>query len=368
MIIGIDANEANVKKKVGVSVYTHKLLTYFQKKAHSNLKFIAFLKKPPLASMPKKNNYYQYKVIKNKILWSQISLPIHLYSQIFKAEKLNLFFSPAHYAPRFSPFPTVVTIHDLSYYYYSNEFLKKDLYKLKNWTKYSVKKAKKVIAVSNTTRKDLIKFYSLPDNKIVVIYNGYEKKIRNLKEKNKTFPKKVKNNQYFLFVGTLQPRKNITTLIKAFQQFKQIYPEKKLVIVGKKGWLYNQIFNLVDRLKLKNDVLFTQYVSDQDLIYLYQHAFAFVHPSLYEGFGIPILEAMSYGCPVISSFASSLPEIGSNACLYFDPNSVNDLVEKMTDLQQNSQLRNELINLGKQRVKEFSWQKCGQETLEVLKS
>ncbi len=368
MIIGIDANEANVEKKVGVSVHTYKLLSYFQKKAHSDLKFIVFLKTPPLASLPKKNNYYKYKVIKNRVFWTQISLPIHLYSRMFKTEKLNLFFSPAHYAPRFSPFPTIVAVHDLSYYYYPHEFLKKDLYKLKNWTKYSVEKAKKVIAVSKTTKKDLIKFYSLSDNKIAVIYNGYEKKIKNLKQKNKNLFKKFKDYQYFLFVGTLQPRKNITTLIKAFHQFKQVFPGKKLVIAGKKGWLYNQIFDLVDRLKLKNDVFFTQYIPDQELIYLYQHAFAFIHPSLYEGFGIPILEAMSYGCPVISSFSSSLPEIGSNACLYFDPNSVDDLVKKMTELQQNNQLRKELIDLGKQRVKEFSWEKCGQQTLEVLKN
>jgi len=318
--------------------------------------------------MPKKNNYYQYQVIKNKAFWTQITLPLNFYLNFLKREKLDLFFSPAHYAPRFSPFPTVVTIHDLSYYYYPDEFLKKDLYKLKNWTRYSVKKAKKVIAVSKTTKKDLIKFYSLPDNKITVVYNGYGKKIKDSKKLRKNLPKTIRNSQYFLFVGTLQPRKNITTLIKAFYQFKQSFSEKKLVIIGKKGWLYNQIFELVDQLKLKTDIIFTGYLSDQDLISFYQQAFAFIHPSLYEGFGIPLLEAMSYGCPVISSFSSSLPEIGGNACLYFDPNSPDDLFKKMTVIEENRQLRKELIRLGKQRVKEFSWEKCGQQTLEILKN
>src|SRR3989344_7936592 len=175
MIIGIDGNEANVSEKVGVSIYTLKLLEYFEKKATINQQFVVFLKNKPNIDLPPENEFYKYAVIRGNLLWSQTFLPLELYKRKALGQKIQVFFSPAHYIPRFCPIPTVVTIHDLSYFYYPDEFLKKDLYQLKNWTKYSVEKARKIIAVSNTTKKDLIKFYNLPEEKIEVIYNGYEK-------------------------------------------------------------------------------------------------------------------------------------------------------------------------------------------------
>ncbi|MGB9882906.1 MAG: glycosyltransferase family 4 protein [Microgenomates group bacterium] len=361
MIIGVDGNEANVKERVGVSNYTLNILRYFKKKADKQTQFIVFLKNNPLADLPKENKFFKYEVITGNFLWSQIFLPIRLYLK----KDIDVFFSPAHYLPRFCPYPSVVTIHDLSFLYYPQDFLKKDLFQLKNWTKYSVKKAKKIIAVSNTTKKDIVKSYQIAPEKIEVVYNGYEK---NIKHKEPDFKIDNYSDPYILYVGTLQPRKNIITLIKAFDQFKKIYPKFKLIIAGKKGWLYKKIFQMVSDLGLEKEVYFTDYVTDNQLLFLYQNAFCLVFPSFYEGFGIPLLEAMSFGCPVISSFASSLPEIGADACLYFDPNNHYDLLEKLKTLKENSSLRKELINKGKKRVKEFSWKNCGEKTLEIIKS
>lgn len=365
MIIGIDGNEANVKFKVGVSVYTLNLLKHFQNQANQRLQFKIFLKEKPLANLPKENRYFKYEIVPGKFFWSQFFLPLNLYLK----RRVDVFFSPAHYSPRFCPTPTVVTIHDLSFIFFPNDFLKTDLIKLRQWTKYSIKKAKKIIAVSKTTKKDIIKYYQVSEDKIEVIYNGYEKRILHKKlplKKIKKLPLEAKN--YILYVGTLQPRKNITVLIQAFHLFKRLNKNFKLVIVGKKGWLYQDIFSLVKKLGLNNEILFTDYVSDEELVFLYQNACCFVLPSLYEGFGIPILEAMSFDCPVISSFTSSLPEIGGNACLYFNPNNFNELFEKIKLLTENKNLRKELIKKGKERVRLFSWQKCGQETLQVIKS
>jgi len=357
MIIGVDGNEANVPEKVGVSVYTHKLLEYFQKTATLNQQFIVFLKNKPDTNLPSENEFYKYALIRGNFLWSQTFLPLELYKRKALGQNIQVFFSPAHYIPRFCPIPTIVTIHDLSYFYYPDEFLKKDLYQLKNWTKYSVDKAKRIIAVSNTTKKDLIKFYNVKEEKIEVIYNGGP---------SLAGFKKNKNQKYILYVGTLQPRKNIDTLIAAFSKFKKNYPEFKLIIVGKKGWLYEHIFKKVAELNLKKEVAFKGYVSDNQLTSLYQNAFCFVMPSLYEGFGIPVLEAMSFGCPVISSFTSSLPEVGGDASLYFDPKDPLELAEKLTELAQNRKLRSELIKKGMERIKLFSWKKCAEETLKVI--
>lgn len=365
MIIAIDGNEANVEQLVGVSVYTLKLLENFKEKANSNLKFLIFLKYPPLNHMPQESKFFKYKVIKGP-LWSQITLPFYLLTQIFKKEKIDVFFSPAHYSPRFLPFKSVVTIHDLSYFYFPEEFLKKDLYKLKNWTSYSVKRARKVIAVSKTTKKDLIKFYNLPSEKITVIYNGWEKKkvkpkrpdIKNLKEKN-----------FILFVSTIQPRKNIVRLAKAFDKFKkETNSNLKLVIAGKKGWLWKKIFDEIEKLETKNEIIFTEYLSEENLAWLYKNALFFVHPSLYEGFGLPILEAFSYNLPVACSFTGALPEIAGDSALYFDPENIDEIKEKIKKLADDKELRKNLAKKGKERLKNFSWRKCAEETLEVLTS
>lgn len=360
MIIGVDGNEANVKMKVGVSVYAFNLLHYFRKRADNDISFKIFLKDKPLDGLPSENRHFQYTVIKGKFLWSQIFLPLTLY---FK-KNINVFFTPAHYAPRFCPVPYVVTIHDLSYFYFPDEFLKQDLYKLKNWTRYSITNAKKIIAVSNSTKKDILKNYSLDEKKIDVVYNGYERaKLKAVKFKRKNVDK-----PYILYVGTLQPRKNIPTLITVFGKFLHFYPDFELYIVGKKGWLYQKIFDQVAETGLTDKVHFTDYVTDEQLAFLYQSAFCLVMPSFYEGFGIPLLEAMSYGCPVISSFSSSLPEVGGDSCLYFDPGNVDDLLEKMKTLKEDKNLKQELIKKGKERLKFFSWKTCGEETLNIIKS
>ncbi|EKE15350.1 MAG: mannosyltransferase B-like protein, partial [uncultured bacterium] len=314
------------------------------------------MKNNPRDELPKPDNNFKYKIIKG-FLWSQIFLPLNLYLK----KQVDVFFSPAHYTPRFCPIPMVVTIHDLSYFYYPEEFLKKDFYQLKNWTKYSVKKARKIIAVSQTTKNDLIKFYQAPKEKIEVIYNGYN----NSQKLNSDVILKDIPKLYFLYVGTLQPRKNLNTLLDAFCFLLKERQAYRLIIVGKKGWLWQDIFAKVADLKLNNKVIFMGYLTDNELSFLYKNASIFILPSFYEGFGIPILEAMSFNCPVIASNASSLPEIGGDACLYFNPKNPQELKVKIIELLTNQVLRDELVKKGQNRVKLFSWQRCGEETLKT---
>lgn len=364
MIIGIDGNEANVTHKVGVSVYAINLLIYFQAHATDTVQFIVYLRNPPGVDLPKETAFFKYKIVWGPIVWSQLFLPLHLWIYKLRGGTMKLFFSPAHYIPRFCPFKTVVTIHDLSYLFFQSEFLKKDLYQLINWTKYAIANSIKIIAVSKTTKKDLIHEYAIPENKIEVVYNGYEH-VEALATSHQSL---VTNFPYFLYLGTIQPRKNLALLIRAFTTFHSTHPSYKLIIAGKKGWLYESIFDLVHHLKMDESIQFSGFVSDEEKKSLYKEAAAFILPSLYEGFGIPLLEAMSYNCPVISSFSSSLPEIGAEACLYFDPKNEQDLVEKMELIVSDPQLARSLIQLGKKRVAEFSWKKTGEQTLQILSS
>lgn len=364
MIIGIDGNEANVDKKVGVSVYTSKLLTYYQQKADETTQFRVYLRAAPLRHMPEQNSYFKYEVVPGKIFWSQLFLPLSLNL----TRGIDVFFSPAHYAPRFCPVPLVTTIHDIAYFYYPEEFLKKDLYKLQNWTKYSIEKSKKIIAVSKTTKKDIIKFYHTPENKIEVVYNGFEKQSSSDITKvweNLVSKFEIRNSKFLLYVSTLQPRKNVPTLIKAYNKFKIDNPEYKLVIVGKKGWMVDKIMSEIED---QENVIFTGFLSDEEVVALYQHAFCYILPSLYEGFGITILEAMSHGAPVITSYASSLPEVGGEAALYFEPNNIDDLLFNIKLLHNDKQLRKDMIEKGKERIKNFSWSTCASETLQIIES
>ncbi len=364
--IGIDGNEANVEKRVGVSIYTHQLLIHFQKRASHGMIFHVYLREPPMNHMPPASEYFIYHVVPGSFLWSQIALPWYLWTH----REIDVFFSPAHYVPRWCPVPLVVTIHDLSYFYYPDEFLKKDIYKLKNWTAHAVAKARDIIAVSKKTKEDIEKWYTVRSTSLSVIYNGYGRMERveanSHKQKGILQTYELESSKYILYVGTIQPRKNIPILLHAFSKLLIDKPNYKLVLVGRKGWLCENIIQQIQLEKIRKNVVMPGYVDDTVLDTLYRHACCFVLPSLYEGFGIPILEAMSRGTPVVASNTASLPEIGGEACLYFDPYKLDELYEHLYRLARKPSLRSELSQKGLNRSKRFSWARCAQETLNVI--
>jgi glycosyltransferase involved in cell wall biosynthesis len=171
---------------------------------------------------------------------------------------------------------------------------------------------------------------------------------------------------FILFVGTLQPRKNIERLIEAFSQISSSHKDLSLVVIGKHGWLYEAILAAPKKFDIEEKVKFLSFVSDEELATFYKYALCYVLPSLYEGFGLPVLEAMSYECPVITSNISSLPEAAGDAALYIDPLDVADIAAKMNMFISSEKLRKEYIEKGKKQVKKFSWEKTAKETLAVL--
>jgi len=214
------------------------------------------------------------------------------------------------------------------------------------------------LTISEHSRNAIIDYYALKPEKVVVTYPG----VKMDKSKRKTNLKKygVKGD-FLLYVGTLQPRKNLNKLIEAFSRLGG--QDLKLVIVGKKGWLYKEIFGKVKELGLTKKVIFTGYVPYEELSAFYQQAQCFVLVSLYEGFGLPVLEAMHYGCPVVASNVSSLPEVVGQAGILVDPNNIEDIARGIKKAIQN---REELVQKGYKQVKKFSWDKCAKETLKVL--
>ena len=352
MNIAIDANEANIIKRVGIGRYAFNVLWgiyNIAKKSREKVKFVVLTKSQPVADMPISHSFWQYKVLNPGFLWTQIAL--RRYLKVIN-EKPDLLFTTSHYAPYLTDIKTIISIMDLSYIHYPKLFNRIDLIKLKYLTALSVKKARKIITISKFSKSEIVNFYGINPDKITVAYPGVETDIFK--------PAKTENNSsYILFVGTLQPRKNIAGLIKAFKLISSDH-NLKLVIAGKKGWLYENIFSEVRKYGLQDRIIFKDYVNEYDLIKLYQKAVCFVLPSFYEGFGIPVIEAMACGCPVIVSNSSSLAEIVGNAGLRINPYKHEEIAKAIIKVISDKDTREKLKVEGIRQAKNFSWQKTSQ--------
>jgi len=359
VLIGIDANEANIKQRVGSNQFAFQVLWQLHQQDKQNT-YLIYLQTRPLKDLPPVNQRWQYRILQPGFFWTQWRLPLSLY---FNQPRPDIFLTLGHYAPRFSPMPTLVCIMDLAYLKFPQTYLKKDLFKLKHWTKNSVQKASHIFTISHHSKKDIQKYYQIPAQKITVTYPAIDHQV-------KFSPSKIKGN-YLLYLGTLQPRKNLDNLIKAFSQLKKEEYKKgeyKLVIAGKKGWLYQSLFNQVKKLKLEKKIIFTDFVPKTQLPGLIKAAKALILPSLYEGFGIPVAQAMALGTPVVVSQNSSLPEIVGQAGIYikapFGPQEIEKGIIRVLSLTKEQ--KEQLINQAEQRARQFTWHKTGQKILEVI--
>lgn len=363
MVIGIDGNEANIKNRVGSGVYAFEVLRHLYQVDQKNI-YKIYLKEKPIADLPPAKTNWQYLNFGPKKLWTQIALPLKL---LVGRLKPDVFFTPGHYAPRFSNIPQVITIFDLSFIRFPKMFQKKDLYQLTNWTKYSVYKSDAIITISAFSKKEIVDYYQIDPQKVHVIYPGYDqdlfKPVKNQKLTQDINRKYKINKDYLLFVGTIQPRKNLTKLIEAFKLLDRKY-DLQLVIVGKLGWLYEEFFSKVD--KMKGKVIICDFVKRSDLPVLYSQAKAFVLPSLYEGFGIPVVEAQACGLPVVVANTSSLPEVVGESGILTDSKSAVSIAQGIDKILTDEKLNQGLINKGFKNTKRFSWENCTKQTLNIL--
>lgn len=357
MIIWIDGYEANVLQRLGSSQVAFELLRNLEKIDQKN-EYTILLPSPPLGDLPKERNGWKYKILKPKRLWTQIALPLALYTA---RQKPDLIFSPTHYIPRFSPVKRVVTIFDLAFLHFPESFLRKDLWQLKNWTKFSAQNADHIITISNFSKKDIIAQYGISKDKITVVYPGFNTDIF-----KKT--KATKEDNYIIYIGTIQPRKNLSRLIEAVARIENI----KLLVVGKtegkgrRGWRYQEILETPKKLGVEDRVKFLGFVPTEDLPKLLSESLAFVLPSLWEGFGIPVVEAMASGVPVIVSNVSSLPEVVGRAGILIDPYSVDQIEQAIRLVVSDKELRQKYSKAGVEQAKKFSWDKMARQVLKVF--
>lgn len=372
--IWIDGYEANVSQRLGSGQVAFHLLKYIESIDKTN-DYTILLPTPPLSDLPKERLGWRYKILKPKPLWTRIALPLALFST---KDKPDVFFSPTHYGPLFVPsgIKKVLSIFDLAFVHFPQMFKKSDLYKLVNWTKSSVEKTDHIVTISQFSKKDIVNTYKYPKDKITVCYPGYMNEVyRPIKDKekiNKVLEKYGIDGEYIVFLGTVQPRKNLILLMDAVARI----PKLKLVVIGKintqgggqGAWLAEETLAKPKSLGIEDRVIFTGFMPDEDTPFVFAGTEAFVLPSLYEGFGIPVVDAMACGIPVIVSNVSSLPEVVGDAGLLVDPKSVTQIEQAIRLISTDKKLRDRLSKKALLQSKNFSWKKMAKDVIKVLEN
>ena len=358
LINGLQLGDENT----GVQYYTKNLYEELNKIETENFKF--HLIRSPVSSQlsicfrSSKNNRLK------RICFENFFLPAYL-----RKNNYDLYHSPNYVLPYFLYFPSVLTIHDLITLNFPQFCQFKSVLYFRLFLPNSIKKATKIIAVSYKVKEDILRRFNIYPDKIEVVYQGVNpifKKIRDKGILSKTRDKYYLPDQFLLFVGNIEPKKNLVRLIKAFDILRKTTELKhKLVIVGKKGWKYNSVFKTIYKLKIGNEIIFTGYVPEEDLPAIYSMADLFVFPSLYEGFGIPPLEAMACETPVLVSNKGALPETTGGKCLQVNPYDINDIAKGINTLLTDEALRTKTIENCKKWVKDFTWERAARQTIKV---
>lgn len=301
-----------------------------------------------------------------RILWEQSAFPLAL-----RQQGADVVHGLVNVLPLATTLPSIVTVHDLSFLRMPDKFPRAKRWYLSQLCHASVRKASHVIAVSHQTAADLQQFWALDERKISVIYNGVGTEFVPASPLTIEAFRRERGlpARFFLYLGTLEPRKNLSLLIRAFAQWRigttAANREIKLVIAGAKGWFYEQIFTLVKQLQLEQSILFPGFVPAAELPDWYRAAELFIYPSLFEGFGLPVVEAMACGVPVICSDTGSLVEVvGANA-LTFPAQNEGALVDRLHQVMADAPLRQELRRLGLARAQQFSWQRTAEATFDL---
>lgn len=381
MKIGIDCR---LWGETGVGRYIRNLMSELSKIDDKN-NYVLFALAKDEESIKYKalsGKYKNWKIVRANISWHTLEEQLE-FPRILNQENLDIVHFPYQSVPIFYNRPFVITIHDLIPFHFPTSnasTLPAPLYNIKLLAyKFIVsqvaKKAKKIIAVSNATKDEIVDHLKINPKKIVVTHEGADDKIRNLNIENRNNIQnskyKIQKEKYFLYVGNAFPHKNLERMLEAFSIFNSQFKVYNLVFVGKDDYFYKRLKKKVQEMGLSENVIFLQNISDEELSGLYKNAKALILPSLMEGFGLPVLEAMANNCPVLASDIPALREVCGDAALYFNQLSVDDLVKKLNMITSHTTEYRELekmIEKGIERVKLFSWQKMAKETLKIYES
>ena len=312
-----------------------------------------------------KLQYVPYRIY--KILTEKYNVSYNL----FFRKKTDIYHFTRYILPNNIKGKVILNIYDLVFEKYIETMESKNRESFKRSFYKSIKRADQIITISESSKNELVEILKVPENKIHIVQPGID--FQKFNKKNSEITKSVilkysLPEDYILYLGTLEPRKNISSIIRAYGSLRNSDKiTEKLVIAGKKGWLFSEIFDLIKSLDLENEVILTDYVAEFDKPAIYQNAKLFVFPSLYEGFGMPILEAMAAGIPVITSNTSAMPEVAGDAAILVNPLSIEEISEAMLEVMNNDKLSNELISKGFDQCRKFTWSNSTNKLVKIYK-
>lgn len=360
MKIGVDFSRALLKKRTGTEEYAYQLIKSLSLLNSSGDNFFLYIKDsaeidftpPPL---------FVFHRIKSGVFWTQLRLSWHIFQH-----RPDALLVPSHSVPFIHPRQTVVVIHGLEYERFPRCYSKLERAILKINTLLSIRWSGKIIVPSYNTKKDLIKLYKVHPGKIEVVHHGFSP--QNLKKGGRHLGFNI------FFIGRIEKRKNILGIVRAFNDFMKRKTEEesgvediKLILSGGPGYGIEEIRQEIALSPFKSNIVLTGYISDFEKEEFYREADIFLFPSFYEGFGLPVLEAMSFGVPVICSNSSSLPEVAGGAAILVDPSDIKSISLAIDRVFGSEQTRKEMAISGYENLKRFSWEKCAEKTMQILK-
>lgn len=362
MKIGIDASRAFIKNRTGIEEYSYQVIRHLTHEI-KNDQVVLYLRKSQEIDFDLPKNWKAKTIIWPRF-WTQAGLSLEML-----LHPVNVLFIPAHTVPCVHPKKTIVTVHGLEYEFCPQAYSFWERLYMRLTIRKSCQWASSIIAVSENTKKDLIKLYNVDRNKIRVVYEGYTDNSKFQILNSKSNPNDEISKPHLLFIGRLEERKNVTNIINAFEILKGQYEiSHKLVLAGKPGFGYEKIKDRIANVNCCKDIVELGYIAEEEKWELLKNADVFIFPTLYEGFGLPIIEAQSAGVPVVASNNSSIPEVVSDSALLVDPNSAEEIADAIYKVTSDENLKNDLIKKEQKNVQRFSWEKCATEVADILQN
>lgn len=389
MIIGIDASRANRQKKTGTEWYSYYIIEEIKNLADHNDQILLYSKEElvgPLANLPKnfKSRVLHWPL---KFLWTQFRLAWEV-----TINKPDVLFVPSHTIPILCPKKTITTLHDIGFEKSKHLYSQKSigprilgiLIKIITFGKYSnteldyhrwstrlaLKKAKKIITVSQFSKEEIIKKFNVNAKMVTVIHNAYSQEYKKIDDYIKINSILAKYNiikPFFLFIGRLEEKKNIAGILEGYYEYVQKRGDQvKIVLIGNPGYGYKKINEVIKKYSLSNNIIQPGWIDNDELPFIMNAATAFVFASFYEGFGLPILEAMACGIPVITSNFGATKEVADNAAFLVNPHNPKEIAYGLLKVSTDQKLRENLIKKGYNRIQQFSWQSSAEKTLNLI--
>ncbi|HWQ60050.1 MAG TPA: glycosyltransferase family 1 protein [Candidatus Fimivivens sp.] len=359
MVIGIDASRAFLRNRTGIEEYAHQVIAYLRGPLRDE-RVVLYVRGGQSSDFELPESW-ELRRLRAPRFWTHIRLSLEML-----LHPPDVLFVPAHTVPLIHARKSVVTVHGLEYEFSPESYSRWERFYMRSVIRFSCCAAETVIAVSENTKRDLMRLYGIPKEKIRVVYEGKPEKVSKVESRKSKVEEDGK--PYLLFIGRIEERKNVRRIVEAFGILKKRYGTPlRLVLAGKPGYGYADVKRAIGTSEYRNEIVETGYVDNTQKSVLLENADIFVFPSLYEGFGLPVIEAQASGVPVVTSDISSLPEVAGKGAVFVGPLFSESIADGVWQVLSDRDFRDGIIKKGRSNAERFDWAKCAGEIADILR-